>query len=175
MKTGFNNAFVNIPGTKYYSYHGRVMPCNIQPDPAPFDDFPNTYDPCVWEMIYDTDFESPGIFGYKYRATDFFPSSDDDLCPDKFPGGRARYYYAEVSLYSRYGIDNMVLLWNSGFICDFESVLKYGEHIYKAWFGKLWAGSDVLIMTTPAKLPSHLTIWRTICGEFNPNWPVPPA
>jgi len=36
MRTGFTNAFINKPLKKYYSYHGILMPCNIQPDPEPF-------------------------------------------------------------------------------------------------------------------------------------------
>ena len=175
MKTGFNNAFVNIPGTKYYSYHGFLMPCNIQPDPSPFEIFPNTYTTCIWEIVYDLDFESPGTFFIHYQPDKFYPSSDSDFCLDKFPGGKQRYYYAEVRLLNRFTPANMVIIWNSGFVCNFENVSKYGTELYHAWFGKLWAGSSTLIMTTPARLPSHLTVWRTVCGEFNPNWPVPPT
>jgi len=36
MRTGFTNAFPNKPLKKYYSYHGILMPCYIQPDPEPF-------------------------------------------------------------------------------------------------------------------------------------------
>jgi len=39
MRTGFTNAFPNKPLKKYYSYHGILMPCNIQPDPEPFIDY----------------------------------------------------------------------------------------------------------------------------------------
>lgn len=175
MKTGFTNAFVNKPLTKYYSYHGIIKPCNVQPNPDPFEDFPNTYTECVWEVIYDTYFQSSGTFFYKYKASDFFPSSDNDPCPAKFPDGKARYYFAEVTLLNRFGSGNTILIWNSGLICNFDSVLTTDLIIYKAWFDRLWAGSNVIIMSTPAKLPSHLRVWRTICGEFNPNWPVPPT
>ena len=40
MKVGFINAYCNKPGKKYYSYHGSIRDCLIQPDPDPFDDFP---------------------------------------------------------------------------------------------------------------------------------------
>jgi len=36
MKTGFVNAYIKVPLQKYYSYHGTIMPCNIQPNPDPF-------------------------------------------------------------------------------------------------------------------------------------------
>jgi len=35
MRTGVPKAYVNIPGKKYYNYHGLIMPCNIQPEPEP--------------------------------------------------------------------------------------------------------------------------------------------
>jgi hypothetical protein len=40
MKTGFVKANVNIPGNKYYKYHGLNRSCDIQPDPDPLIGFP---------------------------------------------------------------------------------------------------------------------------------------
>ena len=39
-KTGFSNGFANIPGQKYYKYHGWVRECNIEPILPPYLEFP---------------------------------------------------------------------------------------------------------------------------------------
>lgn len=175
MKTGFTNAFVKIPGTKYYSYHGIIKPCNVQPNPAPFEDYPNTYIECVWEIVYDLYYQSSASFNFFYRPDYFYPSSDNDPCPRKFADGRARYYFAEVTLHNRHSSGNMAIIWNSGLKCNYDFANKTGTYFYKAWFDRLWAKTNVLIMTSAAKLPSRIRVWRTVCGEFNPNWPVPPT
>ena len=36
MITCVKKAFIDIPATKYYKYHGLIKPCNIQPDPVCF-------------------------------------------------------------------------------------------------------------------------------------------
>lgn len=36
MKTGFIHGFCNKPLKKYYSYHGEIRDCLIDPDPPPF-------------------------------------------------------------------------------------------------------------------------------------------
>ena len=40
MKTGFIHTYAKKPLKKYYSYHGIVRDCLIQPDPEPFEEFP---------------------------------------------------------------------------------------------------------------------------------------
>ena len=37
MKTCIVKGFVDVPGTKYYYYHGMLRPCNIQPEIVCFD------------------------------------------------------------------------------------------------------------------------------------------
>lgn len=175
MKTGFTNAFVNKPLTKYYSYHGIIKPCNVQPNPDPFEDFPNTYTECVWQIWKDFDFHSVGNMYVKYLVGDFAPSSDNDPCAKKFWDGKARYYYCEVSLYCYKPAWGTTLFINDGLHCKLSSEGSYDPYLYKAWFGRLWAGVNIVMGTGPSGWGSHVRIWRTICGEFNPNWPVPPT
>jgi len=40
MKTGFINAYCHKPVKKYYSYHGEIRDCLIEPDPGTFENFP---------------------------------------------------------------------------------------------------------------------------------------
>ena len=175
MKTGFTNAFVNKPLTKYYSYHGIIKPCNVQPNPDPFEDFPNTYTECVWEIWYDQYIESPGYVTIYYGTEDFYPSSDPDPCPVKFPDGKARYYFCEVTLYHRYGSGLMIIFGNDGLNCTLKTEGKTGEVWYKAWFNRINKQFNYIVLVNASRLPSRIRIWRTVCGEFNPNWPVPPA
>ena len=150
------------------------MPCNVQPNPAPFEDFPNTYTECVWEIVKDIYYESSASHNFYYSWSEFFPSSDDDPCTYKFPDGKARYYFAEVTLYARYPPGLLVIVWSNGLECKYGQASGNGTVMYKAWFDRLWAKSNLLFYTSAARLPSHVRVWRTVCGEFNPNWPVPP-
>lgn len=175
MKTGFNNAFVNIPGTKYYKYHGIMMPCNVQPDPPPFEDVPNDFDECYWEIWKDFSWYSAGNMYVRYLPADFHPSSDDDPCNPKFYDGKARYYFCELSLYCYYPWYGVTIFYNDGLNCKFSSEGALAGYRYKAWFNRLYAAYTPVMGTGPAGPGSHVTIWRTVCGEFNPKWPVPPT
>ena len=175
MKTGFNNAFVNIPGTKYYSYHGIIKPCNVQPDPDPFEDFPNTYTECVWELWKELWPFSAGNTYIHYNQADFFPSSDNDPCSQKFSDGKARYYYCQVHHVAYGGYSIMGIFYNNGVQCKSSFWTKWGYTFDKAWFNRLWKGSNLCVWINPCGWGTYIKIWRTICGEYNPNWPVPPV
>lgn len=55
MKTGFVQAYANIPVKKYYRYHGIIRDCLIEPDPDPFEDWPISppYGPILYAQIIE--------------------------------------------------------------------------------------------------------------------------
>jgi len=174
MRTGFTNAFVNKPLTKYYSYHGIIMPCNVQPNPDPFEDFPNTYTECVWELWKEKDIHSSGNTWIRYGRDDFFPSSDNDPCADKHSDGMARYYYAQVHKVKYPTSSGNVIFYSNGLDCGLASWSTPDDPLDKAWFNRLWAGSSAVLGVNPSGWGTWIKIWRTVCGEFCGNWPVPP-
>ncbi|GAJ13326.1 unnamed protein product, partial [marine sediment metagenome] len=175
MCTGFTNFDAKRMMKKYYSYHGLIMACNIQPNPGPLVCIPEFVDTCPWELWKDVTFESAGNVYFKYVQGDFSPSSDIDPCAKKFTDGMARYYYCEVTLYYRHGPGLMGIFYNNGLECK-SSFWTYRNTVFhKAWFNRLWQGSNVVVWVNPSRLPTNVKIWRTICGEFNGNWPVPPV
>jgi hypothetical protein len=96
MKSGFVHGFPNKPLKKRYSYHGTPRDCPIQPDPDPFDEFPNL-PACFWELIVDKDFDGHGVWWHLYRGDlQFFPSDEPDLCDKGWPDGWIRYYFCNV-------------------------------------------------------------------------------
>lgn len=174
MKTGFVNAFVNKPLNKNYSYHGILKPCNVQPNPEPFEDFPNDYTASVWELFIDKDFDSSRYTHIRARLEDIYPSSDEDVCVTKWPDGKNRYYFCEMQFYGRVPPQWMVLTWSNGLNCDYKWVKNYGTYMYKAWFDKWYAASDVICYVYKSKIGSHVKVWRSSTGEFPGYYPVPP-
>ncbi len=92
MQTCIVKGFVDVPGTKYYYYHGMIRPCNIQPEIVCFDkvDTPDkygedkkktfvdelytSYENCGWTYSESRD-EVDGSYGYTFvgQRTDAIP------------------------------------------------------------------------------------------------------
>lgn len=87
-KTGFSNGFANVPGQKYYKYHGIVRSCDIEPILPPYLEFPteSKYGPTLWKR-YNAIFNiSNTRIGSPYLVV------HDDVNGDSFDGMLGQVY-----------------------------------------------------------------------------------
>lgn len=70
MKTCFKKAYTDIPATKYYYYHGLIMPCNIQPDPECFLLSTTEDDSGLPSKLYSGTFATSGGYDARHIRTE---------------------------------------------------------------------------------------------------------
>jgi len=171
MKTGFIHGYLSKPKAKRYSYHGEDRKCLIEPDPDPFEEFPNN-PACYWELIRDTDFNGGGGWYYSYEeGLSFFPSDEPDLCVNGWPDGWIRYYYCEVTLKRYLEPGWCKWYWNNGLLCRVWEYWIYGETIHKCWFDHVWDYSPTMFACWGSGPGSHIKIWRSSNGLLPPGSP----
>lgn len=77
MKTGFIQAYANIPVSKCYMYHGMIRDCNIEPDPDPFEEYPITVP--GWGTLTRHWFYIDGISGYTVDQDKIVQKTGDNV------------------------------------------------------------------------------------------------
>lgn len=172
MKSGFLYGYPNKPLKKKYSYHGIPRDCLIQPDPDPFDEFPNN-PACYWELIVDTDFNGGGDWWYLHTSPyTFFASDEPDLCVNKWLDGWIRYYFCEVYFVNYRGEYNYKWYWSNGLLCRNWEEWRFGATAYEAWFDHLWHGSPTIFCVWGSTIGSHVKLWRSSNGLLPSGYPV---
>jgi len=71
MNTGFLHGFADVPGRKYYDYHGLELGCNIEPGILTYTDFENKYGPAK-------------IYGQELKITTLYQCGDGHGPPNLF-------------------------------------------------------------------------------------------
>ncbi|GAI04439.1 unnamed protein product, partial [marine sediment metagenome] len=175
MCTGFTNFDAKRMMKKYYSYHGVIMACNIQPNPEPFTCEPEKPPGPKWELIYDFDFNLNYLWKWAYKDRDYFPSSDIDPCDDHFRDGMRRYYFCEMLAKRDWSYSRVTIYYSDGLNCKFSSVTEREGDLYMAWFNAIWENFNDLVWVSHPFIGSHMKVWRSENGEFPGGWPVPPT
>jgi len=118
IKTCIKKSYVDIPATKYYKYHGLIMPCNIQPDPECFEDVPT--DERVYPILSKT-FYPTSVFscGEAHWPPNLFNPSDVLTCDHNMvKDDDSNYLYAKT----RWWVGNGQASYNT------DSFLKSLKH-----------------------------------------------
>jgi len=91
MQTCIVKGFVDVPGTKYYYYHGMLRPCNIQPEIECFDKIDTTLS--KWKLIMMIDL--PLLIVGKEILIIFIPSFHTKaiFVTSNSPDHKRRYYF----------------------------------------------------------------------------------
>lgn len=143
MKTGFINAYCHKPAKKYYSYHGVIRDCLIEPDPDPFEEEPilPPYGPTV-----HMDFYTVVRLGWYQRGPNYIDISNAPVARGYQYGVGQRYHAYSGNYYiyrQTLGFDTAGLPGNahivSGYvhmvtaadssITDFDIVIRSGGSI----------------------------------------------
>jgi hypothetical protein len=170
MITGFENIYAKIPTIKYYKYHGMLFPCNDQPEPKTFQNYP-LGPGAEWVLIYDVWPPYINLYIMYYQTRDFLPSSDIDICMNKFPDNKIRYYFMEITYYTYQsdGLYDMVI--QKGSICGEYKERGYNFEVYKTINDQLWAFDTRMLYLLWCKPPTHIRVWASNTGEkpgYNP-------
>ncbi len=176
MQTCIVKGFVDVPGTKYYYYHGMLRPCNIQPEIECFDKIDTTLS--KWKLIYD---DRPATADSWKRDFDYLlfpPSTQSDICYFKFPDHKRRYYFYEIYyvFVPRYDPDWWTVHWDHGIDCCMNGELGVTHYYYKANYDFLEYGEpgyQYCIYLDPVTLGTHVRIWATTDGNLPDYYPVP--
>jgi len=176
MKTCVVKGFVDVPGTKYYKYHGLIMPCNIQPKIVCFDRYDTELS--EWVLIYDDYPPTANSWKRVFDYTYFPPSIYSDICFFKFPDHKKRYYFYEIYyvFVERYPGDWWTVHWDTGADCCMNGELGITGHFYKANYDFLEYGApgdQYCIYLDPSGLGSHVRIWASVTGNLPSYYPVP--
>ena len=166
MCTGFTNFEAKRMMKKYYSYHGEIMPCKIQPDPEPFVCEPEAPTGPFWVLEYHVVFGAIGLTSWKrfYTTANFLFSSDPDPCIKKWPSGTKLYYAAE--LYIAEGYTYYAYSWNKGSICGYTPTYwldNPGPYYSLDW---VWADTNRIVGAYNAGPGSYVKVWRSSNGEL---------
>jgi len=176
MKTCIVKGFVDIPATKYYKYHGMIMPCNIQPDPVCFVSVDTKLS--KWVLIYDDYPPTANSWKRDFDYTLFPPSIYNDICYFKFPDGKRRFYFYEIYFVfvERYPGDFWSVSWDDGLNCTMDGETGITGHFYKSMWGLLeygFPGEQYCIYLNPSGAGSHVRIWASVEGDLPLTNPVP--
>ena len=175
MKTCIVKGFVDVPGTKYYYYHGMLRPCNIQPEIECFDKIDTEENTTVWQLIYEEWPVQSGYYYLNYILEDFIPSVEEQNCDINFLDDKRRYYFYEVDYYKGSEYPYLWFAWQDGFWCFQNFIQQRVEHLYKANYSYLIAETTRLIFLQNPATGSHIRIWRSKDGELPDYFPVPQA
>lgn len=170
--TGFTNFDAKRMMKKYYSYHGTIMPCNIQADPDPPICYPTEPPGAKWVVVYHDTMEEREGYDHRYDWADFKPSSIDDHCPDKPPDGKERYYYVEMKMKETEPPRRHYWGYSRGETCRYWSSTVPPPGFYFKIGENIWAGSVQLVYFTECGEGSEVTIWGSSNGEKPEYEPV---
>ena len=181
-KTGFSNGFANIPGQKYYKYHGWVRECNIEPILPPYLEFPvgPPYGPPITRY-----FSAHYDVGWNYSDFDYTAAHDHvsggiygpyiGQTKEDFGGGLFLYQFYRMGVVW----DTVILPWNcrinsasilltitdkwSGVL--FDIVIRNGmptfphitDHIYDYYYDNYWGDFGRKEITDPGSFEIPLT------------------
>jgi len=165
MKTGFVNAYVNIPGRKSFKYHGMNDNCVDQIDPYTRRNY-DTDPVSLAHWVLFADIEPWGYFLPHWDGYPFLPSTDPDPCTEKFPDGFARYIKYEFLIVKFNPDDYYFYLAMDGWTCG--QIIKDGYDVplvYK-YNGRIWRGDGTLCMLYNCAPGSYLRIWGSDTGEW---------
>ena len=172
MKTGFMQGYRNKPVKKYYTYHGQIMDCLIQPGTGPYKLYETTEEVQSWIRFYGT---LKVIYPYmylKFKIDDILPSRWLDKCEITHPDGKERYYFLELYLQKLPGAPDQTIELNYGNTCGiFPYIMTKQKERIAMWF-IVWAGTDWIFRYNFLKIASANKIWKTTNGNLNVNWPV---
>ena len=173
MITCIKKAFTDIPATKYYNYHGMIMPCNIQPDPECFKTYDTGEGTPTWVRLYCNLRVVGDYFYLYYDVADVLPSGWIDQCVHKFPDREERYYFLELYLQKDPSYPTIQIDINYGNQCKFFEYIMTEQLENIAMVFNLFAGYDWIFRYKYLQAASANKVWKTSNGRFNQNWPVP--
>ena len=170
MQNGFAKGFIDIPGKKYYKYHGLNKDCNIQPEPENFLEEPlNPADP-RWVLVIDEIIGLQlGDYLVKYEQWWFKPSIIGDPCFHGWPDGKRRYYFFEVDVYGRGYPEFWNINWSDGLNCCFDGGSSTRPHIHFEYSKLVWFGWDVwnnYIISFNNIAGANVKVWASTTGEL---------
>jgi len=169
-KTGFSNGFANVPGQKYYKYHGIVRSCDIEPILPPYLEFPTGTGEPEWVLIYDEWPVQNGPWKLIYNPDYIKPSSIGDPCFHSWPDGKRRYYFFEIDYYWN-GLDTFwTIRWSDGQDCCFDGGSGSHPYIHLEYSKLVWFGWDIwedyLIYLENCAPGTNVKIWASTTGEL---------
>ena len=172
-KTGFSNGFANIPGQKYYKYHGWVRECNIEPILPPYLEFPTGPAAAEWEIIYERFNTTQQTYTVDYDIWAFKPAKIDDMCTIKFPDGKYRHYFCILEIWDGTFFIGWAMDLNGIVKCNVTSKAGQWSYFYKSYVATIWAGKPWLAWIFQWVPNSHFTIYRSTTGDKPDHYPVP--
>lgn len=173
MKTGFIHGYANKPLKKYYSYHGILRDCLIQPEADPFEDHDLHLPGARWEVIYEVYNTADQVYFLDYKIEDFFPAKINDWCPEKHFDGKIRHYFCELEIWDGTFIIGWSMDMNGITPCKVWSSAGQWQYFYKSYKALIWAGSAHLIWIFQWVPNSHFKVWRSSDGDLPDYDPVP--
>lgn len=172
MKAGFINAHCRKPAKKYYSYHGEVRDCLIEPDPGPFDEYPLMESGLGWVLMVDQVFNAYPYVHWKYASQDYPISPDPDNCYWASSQPTRRYYFCEMRHINRsVGRDTGFIFVHQA-ICSNKTIGTKRRGIYKAWLDSFNPLTNIYI-TSYYCWGTHIKVWSSLDGRDPGFYPVP--
>ena len=172
MKTGFIHGYTNKPTKKRYSYHGVDRDCLIQPDPGPFDEYPNKPEGEEWIKIFDGSIESDTGQKWKFYVPTLWDSTDINYCPPPYVMPFNKYYFSEVTLFRDPDYYFLWMPYVDGLHCKTTLIQGDYQYLYKAWFNAVWPGSHYLWRIISGYTGSWARVWKSATGEFPGYFPT---
>lgn len=177
MKTGYSTGNIRKPKTKYYYYHGILMPCYTQFEPLPFYTAEEEILGTQWVLIYDEWPVCDGQWLLKYNPNYVKPSQVIDPCIPGWPDGFRRYYFFSIDYYWNGKDVFWTIRWSDGMNCCFDGGSSTKPYIHIAYSKLIWWGDfeweDWLIYLENPAPGTNVKIWVSNNGDLPEGTPEP--